>query len=334
MLKIAGSVYGDPESPHWVASWNSTHVGAELRAATLCDLPQCYDEVGGVEAELTEKLVYSLINGTGKTRGQRDGTMRETPSWRTIVLSTGERSLVSESTATGAQVRVVQLPVGGFGELNAADIDGLRAQCAANAGTFGRAWIGALVERTDWKPFVADLAADTERLRRAAKDTLRGRVAGYFALLCVAESSAAQLGLGDPSGKTMEELYLRLDVEGGAVEGIGDRSRRLVEDWVLSNPDAFPELDLGSTGEVDTPRPSRPGQLRFGFRKEDSLLIIPAEFRKFCATHRLDSREVVREWARLDWTKLDPGRLDRSARVGSKTGHFVILFDQPDHEVL
>jgi hypothetical protein len=331
MLKIAASVYGDPESSHWLASWNSTHVGAEYRAATLCDLPQCYDEVGGADVETTERLVYSLINGTGRTRGQRDGGVRETPSWRTIVLSTGERSLAGETAATGAQVRVVHLPVGGFGELAAQAIDGLRAESAANAGCFGRAWIASLVDVCDWAPFRAALTAETNRLRADALDPLQGRVAGYFALLYAAERWAAQLGLGDPLGRTMEGLYrAHLNAEGGGVvEGIAQRARALLEDWVMSSPDAFPEL-FGPVGEETQPRDGRPGQTRYGFRKGESVLVIPAEFRKFCAGHRLDARAVVREWSRLGWTRLQRGRLDCSARVGNQTARFVLLLPLPD----
>jgi len=330
MLKIAASVFGDPDNPHWVASWNVTPVGAEMRAVTLCDLPQCYDEVGGSDPLQTERLVYALINGAGRTRGQRDLTMRETQNWRTVVLSTGERELADESTATGAQVRVVQLPVAGFGGMKAADIDDLRRRCTRNAGHFGRAWIDSLVANTesDWAQFRTMLAEEVKRLRAMAKDPLQGRIAAYFALLLVTERTVSDLGLGSPEGQTIERVFMKVDMR-EAVEGIAQRARRLIEDWVLSRPDSFPVLDMGSSGEEDVPRPGKPGMTYFGFQKRDSVLIIPAEFRRFCAEHGLAPREVVREWARLEWTQLDAGRLDRSARVGGRKSHFVVLLPEP-----
>jgi hypothetical protein len=175
MLKIGASVFGDPNNPLWVAAWNSTSVGAELRAATLTDLPQCWDEVGGGDALQLERLAYSIMNGTGRTRGQRDATMRATTQWRTIMLSTGERSLVDETAATGAQVRVVELHVDGFGKLDAKAIDVLKDACAANSGSFGRAWIETLVDVPDWSIWRQQLIDRTQALRALDSNPLQQR---------------------------------------------------------------------------------------------------------------------------------------------------------------
>jgi hypothetical protein len=327
MLKIAASVFGDPNDQHWVASWNVTQTGAEMRAASLCDLPQCYDEVGGGgDAQAAERLVYALINGGGRTRAQRDLTMRETQSWRTVVLSTGERELADESTATGAQVRVLHLPVDGFGMLDAAAIDALREECAANAGRFGRAWLEELLAIDDWAPYRAALKQFTATMREATHDPLQGRVAAYFALLAFAESLAANLGIGDAKGGTMRRLFT-LFARREEVRGVAERVRDLVNDWVLSEPDAFPELGMSTAGDDDEPRPSRGnGKVRHGFRKNGEVYIIPAEFRAFCGRHRLSSRTVIREWLALGWTDVETNRLDKRVRLGAhSTPRFVIL---------
>lgn len=316
MLKIAASVFGDPASPQWVASWNVTATGAELRATVLCDLPQCYDEVGGGDPQATERLVYALINGGGRTRAQRDLSMRETTSWRTVVLSTGERELADDTTATGAQVRVVQFAVRGFGALTGAQIDALRDDCAVNAGCAGDEWLRRIVETDDWVPAQDVLTAATKRMRAiAAADPLQGRVAAYFALLAVTESMLADaFGLGDRNGATMFEL-LENTSERERVTSLAERARELVENWVMSEPDAFPDLEVNSAGEGE-PR-SRTGRTRHGFRRSDgTLLVIPAEFRAFCARNRLSHRVVIREWLRLGWTQVDPGRADKQVRLG------------------
>jgi hypothetical protein len=149
MLRIGGSVYGDPHDPQWLASWNATGAGAELRAAMLSDLPQCYDEIGGGEPEALDRMVYMLINGTGRTRAQRDLALRETQHWRTVLISTGERDLMSDTSATGVRTRIINVPVAGFGSLSPTAIDRLRALCAANAGNFGQH--GASTTPTIWR---------------------------------------------------------------------------------------------------------------------------------------------------------------------------------------
>lgn len=317
MLKIAASVFGDPNNPHWLASWSVTATGAELRAVVLCDLPQCYDEIGGGDPQAVEKLVYMLINGGGRTRAQRDLSMRETSSWRTIVLSTGEHELADESTATGAQVRVVQLPVRGFGELGASAVDALRDDGAANAGHAGEEWLRRVIEHDaeGWKELRAQLARVTKSLRGEARDALQGRVAAYFALLSVTESMLAEaFELGGREGQTMLGLF---DNVAGRerVTSLAERARELIENWVLSEPDGFPDLEIGTAGDGE-PR-SKTGRTRYGFRRPDgTILLIPSEFKAFCARHRLSPRTVVREWLQLGWTQVDHEHVTKLFRLG------------------
>jgi hypothetical protein len=317
MLKIAASVFGDPHSEQWVANWNTTAVAAELRAAVLTDLPQCYDEVGAADAQTIERMVYMLIGGGGRSRGQRDLTMRETPSWRTVVLSTGERGLAEDDTATGAQVRVVQLPVSGFGKLSGSEIDELREACAAHAGNFGREYIKWLLGIEDWDPFRAAFARRIQKLRLEVKTPLQGRIANYFALLAMAEALAAQIGLGDENGLTMHQLFRACDRRED-VRGLAERSLELVCDWVMAQPDAFPFL-IPDTSGIDEPKAKRTHVIH-GFRKNEgrTLYLIPAQLRGLLDQHRLSTTSVVREWASKGWLQSDDKRYGKIVRIGGR----------------
>lgn len=331
MLKIAASVFGDPNNPLWVAAWNATNVGAELRAAMLTDLPQCYDEVGGGDALQLEKLAYSIMNGTGRTRGQRDATMRATTQWRTIMLSTGERSLVDETAATGAQVRVVELHVDGFGRLDAKAIDVLKDACVAHCGSFGRAWIETLVDVPDWDIWRQQLIDRTQALRALDSNPLQQRIAGYYALLAVAEEMAGTFGLGE-GGATMERVFMAPECR-TAVVGLAERSRELVDNWVMSEPDAFPQMVLTSSGDYELPYSSRPGLKVSGFKRGEEVLFIPASLKALLRGHRLSAAEVIRQWSLRGWTRLDKGRSDTRVRVGGKQARFIVLQTEPAAEV-
>jgi hypothetical protein len=330
MLKIAASIFGDPNSPQWLASWNVTASGAELRASILNDLPQCYDEIGGGDPQAAERQVYALINGGGRTRAQRDLSLRETVSWRTVVLSTGERELADESNATGAQVRVIQVPVNGFGMLNAADVDALRAECAAHCGQFGQAWIETLLAIEDWAPYRDALAKLTKTLRLQTKDALQGRVASYFGVLALAEVMAAELGLGSADGSTMIRLFGNTS-QREAIAGLGERARDAVEQWVLSDPEAFPELEANPLTGEDPKKSHGATRARHGFRRPDgAVLIIPAELKAFCLRNGLAQRAVIREWIKLGWVEHDAARLDKQVKVGGKNLRFTYLKPQSE----
>jgi hypothetical protein len=325
MLKIAASVFGDPNNPLWVAAWNTTNVGAELRASMLCDVPLCYDEVGGGDPVQLERLVYSLINGTGRTRGQRDVTLRRTARWQTVMLSTGEKSIVDETAATGAQVRVIELPVDGFGTLDAKAVDALKSACAAHCGQLGRAWVQALVNMSeaDWAQWRGQLAERAETLRKLDPSPLQQRVAGYYALLSVAEEMAGLFGLGE-GGAAMERVFAAPDCRTPVV-GLAERARALVDDWVMAEPDSFPALVLTASGDYELPYSSRHGQRVHGFRKGEELLFIPAALKTHLRTHRLAAAEVIRQWSLKGWTRLDKGRTDARVRVGGQQKRFTIL---------
>ena len=336
MLKIAGSVFGDPESAQIVASWNVTNVGAEIRAAQLCDLPQCYDEIGGGDPQTIERLVYSLINGGGRTRATKELQQRETSSWRTVVLSTGERALADETAATGAQIRVVTLPVAGFGSLTGAEVDELREACAANAGQAGDEWLGRIVlngaddweeARTITREVLSDLRA------RAPKNSLQGRVAGYFALLVVTETMLFEaFELGQEHGQTMHAAFNAL-TQREAVRGIAERARDMVVDRALSDPESFPEgtpeVSIKTTGRGKSVR------RRIGFQHAGYIYLIPGEFRQICKEHRFTTLEVVREWQRRGWLDFDAEHLTKLVRIGEqkRARFYVLRVDDPSESV-
>lgn len=323
-LKIGASIFGDPNNDAWVQSWNTTMVGAEMRAATLNHLPQCYDEVGQTDAVMIERLVYMLVNGGGRARAQKDLSMRETASWRTVVISTGERELADESTATGAQVRVIQVPVTGFGGLGAAEIDDIREQCGLNAGNFGQAYVDMLLAIEDWPKWRETYREIVKDLRSSTVDGLQGRVAGFFGVLVLAEILASRLGLGEADGSTMRRMFLDTSRREEVV-GLAERSLTLVRDWVLAEEDAFPELEMTSSGDSEPPKSKGPTRVRHGFRKGSALLLIGRSLRSFLAEHRLSIREVLREWKLRGWLQTDAGELTKVVRIGQQTPRFYVL---------
>lgn len=321
MLKIAASIYGDPACEDWVPSWNSTLVGLEQRAATLCDLPCCIDEAGVVDAKQRELATYMLIDGVGRTRGAKGGGLRETASWRTIVLSTGEHELVDEDANTGAQVRVLQFHVRGFGELDASGVDAIRTACAEHHGELGRVWIEALAT-LDW---TAARAAHREyvRLARARLSTsgLRARHVEYFATLAFAESLAAQyLELGDAGGATMMRWLLEDEPRHQRrVLSVAERALAIVRDLYLSQGASIATLaqDLFS-GEAGGAVEARTGGIRevLGYQDSETISFLPTRLKGFLKSHGV-SWSVLRDWEERGWLLTNEGRQTHRRRIGS-----------------
>jgi uncharacterized protein (DUF927 family) len=68
------------------------------------------DELGLIDAKELGVALYSLSNGSGKSRARNDGSLRELKSWRLMVLSSGELQISSKLTEErGVRVKAGQL---------------------------------------------------------------------------------------------------------------------------------------------------------------------------------------------------------------------------------
>src|SRR5690606_16981099 len=99
---------GDPAQ--LTASFYATRVGMERMAALYSDLPMLVDErqVVGDRQELVEGLVYLRGLGSSKIRGNKNGGLEAARTWQTIVLTTGEEPLSSDSSPTGVKTRALE----------------------------------------------------------------------------------------------------------------------------------------------------------------------------------------------------------------------------------
>lgn len=310
MVKIAGSVFGDPRSEQWLGSWNATPVAMELRAATLTHLPLCFDEVGAGDARVIERSIYMLINGSGKSRGDRSLTVRKTPHWSTVVLSTGEHELVDDRANTGAQVRVLQFRVNGFGELDAKGVDALREACERNHGHAGRTWIEALVNVEDWTKARALFDEYKRQFREGAASggSLAQRQAVFFALLAVAEHLASKiLGIGIKGGGTVRALFADTSKRREVLTA-SERALESVSQWLASEPDSFPTLDFNAGGTLSSTRVRNAREV-CGVRHKNYIYFLPTQLRARFDDEGLSFAEVCASWRDRDLLNAEAGRV-------------------------
>src|SRR5262245_11660197 len=106
-----------------------------------------------LDIEQLQRAVYMLVNGEQRQRASKELRMHAARGWRTVVISTGERELASEQDATGVQARVINVPIQGFGQFGAAEIEASVRSCAEHHGALGRAWLEFLVSLNDDERF-------------------------------------------------------------------------------------------------------------------------------------------------------------------------------------
>lgn len=156
-LTLGASAVG---SNKLIRSFDGTKNGLAGAAADVCDFPFLVDEKQVADNRLRDSfsaLIYALANGIGRTRLNRDSTLKKVQSWRTIAIMTGETQMIDDNATGGSYTR--ELPIAAPKEILPADVcKKIRDIIADN---YGFAF-----------PLVVDriLAADKERLRASYSD--------------------------------------------------------------------------------------------------------------------------------------------------------------------
>ena len=106
-----------------IKSCSATVNGMENTAEAANDTFLALDELGKMPPRAVAELPYLIGNGEGKTRMARDGSARETKTWNTTFIATGEKTFEEIMLQAG-------IPAKGGQILRFTDLD-------ANAGAFG-----------------------------------------------------------------------------------------------------------------------------------------------------------------------------------------------------
>ena len=106
-LYLAASAVG---SEKIIRSFDATKNGLAGAAADVNDYPFLIDEKQVIDSKIKEQLdslVYALANGIGRTKLNKDSTLRKTTDWRTIPIMTGETLLLPDNVTGGANTRLL-----------------------------------------------------------------------------------------------------------------------------------------------------------------------------------------------------------------------------------
>lgn len=109
-LMLAASVWANPEQGAYWHTFNSTAVGQELSAGFVNSMPLIIDELQIIgERRDFDKMIYTLSEGVGRSRGNKSGGLQRVSSWRNCIITTGEIPITSASSAGGAVNRIVEI---------------------------------------------------------------------------------------------------------------------------------------------------------------------------------------------------------------------------------
>jgi len=141
------SLWADPsEKSDGMYSWRTTMLALEKRLNLVNGLPVVVDETKLVkDPEFVHGVLYQIPKNHGQARG---GGWPSGLPWRTVMVSTGEQSVLTFTTDQGAGARVLSVksaPFGTDGPESAAAAIEVRDGCAENYGVAGPRFIDRLL---------------------------------------------------------------------------------------------------------------------------------------------------------------------------------------------
>lgn len=223
-IEVAASVWGPPS---FVRTWSTTANGLEGLAATRNDTCLILDEIDEASPYDVGKIAYMITNGQGKQRASKNGNARGINRWRTIALSTGERTLcsimgeVNKKTNTGQLVRLLNLDAnfkhGIFSDLhNFAGgrefADHLKSARSKHYGSLGPEFLKYLID--DEVERISKLAMEIgDIFKPLATHNIEQRASFLFELIAVAGELAIEYELvnwsKDSSLASSKEIFER-----------------------------------------------------------------------------------------------------------------------------
>ena len=330
-LRGAASTWGNPnehDPDSMVGTWDATPVGVERTCATRTGLPVILDDTKRAKKpENIAPIIYLVSQGQGRTRGSTKGLAR-VPTWRTVLLSTGEQPATSFTQDGGTRTRCMEVRGVPFGrqdkELEPVIADLNLAVCQ-NYGHAGPIFVQHLLRQRDrWDGLRANYQKAKEYFVKRAPTPEGARLAPYAAAIQMAAHVAHQAlelpwKFEDPLQVLWEEIA------GGAADAAGEgRALQDVMSWASAREATFKGREhRGAYGEREPP-----GGWSGRWSADEGWEYVgffPHVLRRILGELGYQPPAILEGWRERGWIDHAKGRFEKQVRVDHKQEWLIII---------
>lgn len=303
-VKVGASVWG---SPDLVRSWDATPVAIEQLAGTLFGLPLILDETKRARShDDVAEVLYAVSQGQGRHRGARNGGLRETVEWSTVVMSTGEQPITTFTSDAGTRGRVVSVWGSPFEARDPKLVRDLTRAVGSNYGHAGPLFVdGVLARRSEWESWQDNYDDIVDELSTYSENPVVQRRAALVAVLRMAAGLTEKFGILDWAPP--RSFWASLLTTGAGAED--DDQARLalgqIYEWAVAHPDRFA---VHGTGEGVRSSPGHPGHNGWAGRWDGDLtelVWMPNVLGSVLAQRGHEYESTVKVWKERGWLRTD-----------------------------
>ena len=310
LLKLAISLVG---SEKLFFSFDATPKVISELAACYSDYFLPIDEKQVADEKLREnfpKIVYSLCNGTGRIKLNRNSTIRVPKDWRNITIANGETKLAGDNVTGGVNTRLLELPAPDkFFDDKTANL--IREIIADNYGNvFPRVFelakkLGNDYLRECFKKFVAEfeLHSAGKNLPEYCRYIAVGAVGGFLLHMVFGDDEKTA---GDKAFKTGLEI-LKITPTNEEISDV-EKEKQMILDFIAVNQNHF----IGGNIEVDTVLSAM----------VDYIYIARSIVEKACKEKGFDYRKLVKDLIDAEFFIGDGKEATVQKWIGKANGRF------------
>lgn len=235
----AFSVWGQPgkRSDAYI-TWSATRAAIEERLSAVRGLLVTIDEAELADPKTAHDLIYGIEQGRGK---YRSGDWTSGLSWSAFVVSTGEGTLLDDTTTQGAPTRVVSVTAPPFGNTprSGPDAEAVSMGVQEHYGHAGPAFVERLQRQLSERGWCEWL----ERRHTEYRQELSGgssfsrRRAALLATIALAGELAYTWGVSPVPPLAPEEIMSML-TESAIHDDQAARALNVVRDYLAERPDS------------------------------------------------------------------------------------------------
>lgn len=319
-IMLAASVWAYPGGSDYVTDPKSTVTALELRLDFLNNFPMLIDDMAQLKDKFSgdfSELVYMLCSGKGKDRANQSMGLNKSTSWRNVILTNGEHSMVTETMQGGAINRIidVEMDEGYIFENGNAIVESIKQ----NYGFCGRRFIDAINEagmeriKEMQQDFLADIVNRAKELgvEKEEKQSLP------MSIILTADKIATDYIFVDGQYLDLNYCVDLLKNKGEVSEN--ERAYEFIMSEVAINMNKFKADKYGEyKGEI------------WGTIEADYVIILNNIFNRFCEKGNFSSKSFL-SWANKNgYIQADKGRNSKKKRLDGSISWCVFLKIQDD----
>lgn len=295
---MAMSVWGRPD--RLKINWDSTKVALEQNASAFSDLPLFFDESQlNTYPKDIGTSIYNVANGMGRERGAAGGGTQLTGTWSTVMLSTGEQSLLSliPKNFSGLDARIIPVEGKTLGGLNARQAQSLAVFVKNNYGHLAPKFVEYL-QKADKKKLSTRYEQLTEMLRPWVYpgDAIQMRKAETYAPLILAIELLGKV-LPNHEDSTSIMWYALVEFwkelcRKHQSQQVALKALTVIHDFQTENERKF----INDQSQAND---------QYGTMYKGHLAIVPTILEKLLAKNGLSAENTLREFEERGWLILN-----------------------------